>query len=69
MPRMDRPKLGLGNRPASWGVKFGAALSALDAEPLPAVAAAGTEVVPRPPPLDPRAALPEGGEKKAVAIF
>ena len=54
---------------ASASAQFGAALSALDAEPLPAVAAAGTEVVPRPPPLDPRAALPEGGEKKAVAIF
>ena len=53
---------------ASASAQFGAALSALDAEPLPAVAA-GTEVVPRPPPLDPRAALPEGGEKKAVAIF
>ena len=54
---------------ASASAQFGAALSALDAEPLPAVAAAGTEVVPRPPPLDPRAALPGGGEKKAVAIF
>ena len=53
---------------ASASAQFGAALGALDAEPLP-VAAAETDAVRRPPPVDPRAALPEGNEKKAVAIF
>ena len=54
---------------ASRSAQFGAALGALDAEPLPAVAAAVTDVVQRPPLVDPRAALPDSGEKKAVAIF
>eukprot|EP00964_Phaeocystis_antarctica_P127523 scaffold91184_cov63-Phaeocystis_antarctica.AAC.1 len=54
---------------ASASAQFGAALGALDVEPLPAAAAAEADVVQRPPPVDPRAALPEGSEKKAVAIF
>ena len=53
----------------SASAQFGAALGALDVEPLPAAAAAEADVVQRPPPVDPRAALAEGSENKAVAIF
>ena len=53
---------------ASASVQFGAALRALDAEALPTAAAESSDVQ-RPPSMDPRAALPGGNEKKAVAIY
>ena len=58
----------LAGLPASANAQFGTALRALDAEPLP-TAAGETEAVQRPPSVDPRAALPGGGETKAIAIY